>query len=46
MNDQENKKLQKLLKGDLCDDRISANSSGYGFGLTVSNKLVCKLNKD
>ncbi|EGR27388.1 response regulator receiver domain protein [Ichthyophthirius multifiliis] len=45
MTKKEKERLQYLLKEGFTEERISKNSSGYGFGLSVSNILIQKLNK-
>ncbi|KAL4445161.1 hypothetical protein ABPG74_021974 [Tetrahymena malaccensis] len=46
MDDEEQKALTRLLQEGVSENRISPNSSGYGFGLTVSNKIALKLNDE
>ncbi|KAL4497069.1 hypothetical protein ABPG72_002225 [Tetrahymena utriculariae] len=46
MDEEEQKALARLLQEGVSENRISANSSGYGFGLTVSNKIALKLNEE
>lgn len=43
MNHKEQKKLKKLLNGKLLQSKVSPNSSGFGFGLTISNILTEKI---
>ena len=46
MSQEEQSKLEYLLKYGYCDKVISESSSGYGFGLSLSNKLIHKMNKE
>lgn len=44
MNDEEQKKLNELLKDSRKMLRISNNSVGCGLGLSISNEIVKKMN--
>jgi len=46
LKQEEQSNLRKLLVEGVNENRISGNSSGYGFGLAVSNKIAFKLNEE
>ncbi|KAL4506633.1 hypothetical protein ABPG72_000204 [Tetrahymena utriculariae] len=45
MSYDEQQKLKLLLDGKQIQDKVSANSSGFGFGLTISSILARKISK-
>lgn len=40
MKSDEQSRLENLLSGHSLDTKVSVNSSGFGFGLTISSILV------
>lgn len=40
MKNEEDLKLKELLNGNALNSKVSTNSSGFGFGLTISSILV------